>query len=65
MAEPKPPYGAPSIERIAPFFATSAAKMPGFVCLPGLGGPRRDGSEEGMDTRDRADGEPGDTGEGP
>lgn len=31
MAERKPPYSTPSIERIAPFFATSSAKMPGFL----------------------------------
>lgn len=31
MADRRPPYAAPSIERIAPFFASSSAKMPAFV----------------------------------
>ena len=31
MPDIRRPYSAPSIERIAPFFATSSAKMPGFL----------------------------------
>ncbi|MBU0501239.1 MAG: hypothetical protein KJ558_04610 [Gammaproteobacteria bacterium] len=30
MADSKPIYSPPTIERIAPFFATSSAKMPSF-----------------------------------
>jgi hypothetical protein len=31
MAEKKPAYAPPFIERIAPFFASSSAKMPAFI----------------------------------
>ncbi|MCM8634908.1 hypothetical protein [Accumulibacter sp.] len=34
MSDIRRPYSAPSIERIAPFFATSSAKMPGFLPSP-------------------------------
>lgn len=41
----KPEYSPPSIERIAPFFASSAAKLPGFAVHNDF----NDGNVEGAD----------------
>lgn len=47
MAEKRPRYSAPTIERYAPFFAGSPAKLPGLVQ-----GVEMDGAENGRSAAD-------------